>query len=59
MLQLFCNRAQLDRVAVNTSVFHQFRMSYTMLDADGWVGAELDLARIRERITCGLHLPND
>nr|WP_158813756.1 D-amino acid dehydrogenase [Methylocapsa sp. S129] len=58
-LQLFRYQKQLDGIGKDVAVLREDGVPFEVLDADGCIGAEPALARVRGLIAGGLRLPND
>ena len=58
-LQLFRTQAQLDTAARDVAVLRELGVPFELLGRDGLARAEPALARVRERLSGGLRLPND
>lgn len=58
-LQLFRTQKQLDGTAKEIAVLQTGGVPFEILDREGCIAAEPDLAPAREKIIGGLHLPGD
>jgi len=58
-LQLFRTQAQLDTAARDVAVLRELGVPFELLRRDELARAEPALARVRERLSGGLRLPND
>jgi D-amino-acid dehydrogenase len=58
-LQMFRTQAQLDAAADDIAVLERFGIFYDLLDREGCIRAEPALARVKEKVAGGLHLPGD
>lgn len=58
-LQLFRTRKQLDGAGADIAILERFGVGHQLLDAEGCLAAEPALARVRQKFTGGLRLPDD
>ncbi|GAA5174831.1 D-amino acid dehydrogenase [Niveibacterium umoris] len=58
-LQLFRSDAQLEAAARDVAVLRELGVAHELLGADQLAGAEPALARVADRLSGGLRLPND
>lgn len=58
-LQLFRSQKQLDGVGADVRILNRFGVRYELLNRDGCVNVEPGLARVKEKISGGLRLPDD
>ncbi len=58
-LQLFRTQQQLDGTAADIAVLKRFGVPFELLDAQGCIGVEPALGRVREKIAGGLRLTGD
>ena len=58
-LQIFRNQQQLDRANRDIAVLEEFGVAHALLDRNGCVRVEPALDLVKEKLTGGLHLPQD